>query len=315
MHSDAVKEIHVISRSKNSHPSSKVKVVKGDLTDPSCLRDLDNDFDCVIHIAGLYDFSSSYSDNYLNNVVATSQLLAWAKEQEKAPHFHFISTYAVGAGRWDFHEPEEPLKNLPPEDRFYPYSKALAEESVIKSTLPYTIYRPGIIVGDTEKGHFENLNGPYYIISLLSQLNKVRLLPKLPVLPLPAVREAFLPLVPVDSVAKAIVAGVMDYKKSDGKIYGLYRSGELTCENFFNQVISHFNLKCKPLFVGIGHKKVLELQKYITDIPEEVFLYANEVPNLVNSQFGKDFPDLEMPRFDEYAEAFFSGYQAMNGDF
>ena len=315
MNHDSISELLVVSRSKRTHPSPKVKVIQGDLTDPTCLRGINRDIDAIVHIAGLYDFSKPYSDNYLNNVVATSQIIAWAKDLPRKPHFHFISTYAVGAGNWAYHEPELPLKILPPESRYYSYSKALAESTVTTSTLPFTIYRPGIIVGDSVTGQFENLNGPYYILSLLSQLNKMGLLTKMPFIPLPADKNGLLPLVPVDMVAKSIVSGVLRSEEVQGSIYGIYRNGSVTCEDFVESVKAYFKLNFKPIYVGVGHPKLLKIQRFVTQIPEEVFIYATEVHDLPNPRYLVDFPDHVIPVFSEYSKSFYDGFLAMNGDF
>ena len=313
--SDTFEQIIVITRSKKTHPSEKVKVVKGDLTDPQCLKRVSDSIDAVIHIAGLYDFGKGYAENYLHNVVATSQVVAWIKNLPRPVPIHFISTYAVGAGRWSSHEPEGLQKTLPEESRHYAFSKSMAEHSIARSGLPYVIYRPGIIVGDSVQGKFENLNGPYYILKLLSNLNRSGLLAKLPAVPIPAHRDAFLPLVPVDLVAQVIAEGVKDQNNHLNKVYGIYDESSTTCAAFMDAVKAHWGLNFRPVFVQEFPRRLLRLQRHLTKIPPEVFLFANEVRSLSNPIFLSDFPNHRIPTFETYKEVFFEGFERMNGVF
>ena len=79
---------------------------------------------------------------------------------------------------------------------YYEESKGLAEKLVRSYGLPYTIFRPGMIVGNSENGRIRNFNTIYYVLKLMLQ-------GKLGVIPVS--EDQKLNIVPVDYVAEAIV--------------------------------------------------------------------------------------------------------------
>ena len=79
---------------------------------------------------------------------------------------------------------------------YYEQSKGLAEKLVKESGLPYTICRPGMIVGHSKNGRIRNFNTIYYVLKLMLQ-------EKLRVIPVSAGQK--LNIVPVDYVADAVV--------------------------------------------------------------------------------------------------------------
>lgn len=86
-----------------------------------------------------------------------------------------------------------------PADTFcghYEESKAAAEALVRQFGLPYSICRPGMIIGSSEDGHIRSFNTIYYVMKLI-------LTGKLTVLPIS--RQQKLNVVPVDAVAQAAV--------------------------------------------------------------------------------------------------------------
>lgn len=93
----------------------------------------------------------------------------------------------------------------------YEKSKALAEDLVRISGLPFSICRPGMIVGDSTTGRAKNFNTIYYVLKLF-------LLGKMPILPISP--DTGLNLVPVDYVADAVVRIGAD-DDAEGKIFHL----------------------------------------------------------------------------------------------
>lgn len=84
---------------------------------------------------------------------------------------------------------------------------------------------------------------------------------------------------------------------------------------FIEAIKDHWKLSFRPVFVQDMPERILNLQNMITRIPPEVFRYSIEVASLNNKKFQSDFPKHQIPSFDEYKEAFFDGFEAMNGKF
>ena len=93
----------------------------------------------------------------------------------------------------------------------YEESKAQAEGLVRSSGLPYQIYRPSMIVGDSLTGKIRTFNTVYYVLKLM-------LRNQLPFMP--TARSQKLNLIPVDEVAQAISALLL-HEEATGGTYHL----------------------------------------------------------------------------------------------
>ncbi|TKS55562.1 NAD-dependent epimerase/dehydratase family protein [Mesohalobacter halotolerans] len=74
-----------------------VKFIKADLRFPEQYQDLDKDFDFIIHFAAQPGLSkdSTFQSYVDNNILATYQLIQFAKQQKHLKHFFNISTSSV----------------------------------------------------------------------------------------------------------------------------------------------------------------------------------------------------------------------------
>ena len=85
----------------------------------------------------------------------------------------------------------------------HPYFQTKHEsEAVVReeAEVPWRIYRPGIVVGHSETGEMDKVDGPYYFFKLLQRARN--LLP--PWIPGIGIEGREINLVPVDFVAKAM---------------------------------------------------------------------------------------------------------------
>ncbi len=143
------------------------------------------------------------------NREGTEHVCTFAREISNLKRFIFISTAYV-AGQQKGRIMESPPKG----EMFsslYEKSKAMAEELVRSSSLPWTICRPGMIVGHSRTGRVKNFNTIYYVLKLM-------LTGKLPMLPVR--KDLGLNLVPVDYVADCTVKIGLS-EESEGRIYHL----------------------------------------------------------------------------------------------
>ncbi|MCP5007008.1 MAG: NAD-dependent epimerase/dehydratase family protein, partial [Planctomycetes bacterium] len=153
----------------NAQYFGNIEIYEGDITSPflglgQCVYDrLAVEIDEVFHCAAATHFESSGAGE-LNtiNVHGTENVLRFAHEG-RIKRFHYISTAYV-AGKQNCTVYEDELTNEPTFNNEYEKTKFLAEKMVIEysrsNRVPYTIYRPGIIVGDSTTGFtckFENV--------------------------------------------------------------------------------------------------------------------------------------------------------------
>jgi len=160
---------------------------------------LNNKVDHFFHLGAVYSLEADPSVELMTNVDGTRNALCFA-QTIRAKRFHHMSSIAAaglyqGVFREDMFEEAERLE--------HPYfaSKFQAEKIVREECrLPWRIYRPGIVVGDSKTGEMDKVDGPYYFFKLIQKLRKI--LP--PWLPVIGVEGGRINLVPVDFVVSAL---------------------------------------------------------------------------------------------------------------
>jgi NAD(P)-dependent dehydrogenase (short-subunit alcohol dehydrogenase family) len=160
---------------------------------------LNNKVDHFFHLGAVYSLEADPSVELMTNVDGTRNALCFA-QTIRAKRFHHMSSIAAaglyqGVFREDMFEEAERLE--------HPYfaSKFQAEKIVREECrLPWRIYRPGIVVGNSKTGEMDKVDGPYYFFKLIQKLRKI--LP--PWLPVIGVEGGRINLVPVDFVVSAL---------------------------------------------------------------------------------------------------------------
>jgi thioester reductase-like protein len=157
----------------------------------------------IFHLAAIYDLSVKREVALAVNVEGTKRLLEFALAATKLERLQYVSTCYV-SGRFPGIFRERDLERGQSFNNFYEESKYLAEIEVRRAAnagLPTTVYRPGIVVGDSKSGATQKYDGPYPILRwLLKQ-------PTVAVLPVPSdVDRLRANLVPRDFVVDAVAA-------------------------------------------------------------------------------------------------------------
>ncbi|WOJ97641.1 SDR family oxidoreductase [Congregibacter brevis] len=157
--------------------------------------------DHFFHLAAIYDMEADAESQRVSNVNGTAQAIALAKAL-KAGCFHQVSSIAA-AGLYEGTFTEDMFEEAGALDHPYFLTKHESEGLVRKeTTMNWRIYRPGMVVGHSETGEMDKIDGPYYFFELLDKLSKVT--PE--GLPLIMNKAGLLNIVPVDFVVDA-----MDY--------------------------------------------------------------------------------------------------------
>ncbi len=151
------------------------------------------------HVAAIYDMTASDELNEELNVGGTRAALSLADTLD-AGCFHQVSSVATaGDYRGVFDETMfDEGQRLP---SAYHRTKYESERIVREeATVPWRVYRPAVVVGHSETGSMDKVDGPYYFFPLLKRLRDS--LPSW--LPMIGIDLGDTNVVPVDYVAKAM---------------------------------------------------------------------------------------------------------------
>lgn len=148
----------------------------------------------VIHAGAETGFTKSSYELEITNHTGTRNMLTFAGGIRDLRRFVYVSTaYVAGQKKGIVMENDPVAVEF---SSLYEKSKAKAETLVRASGLPFSICRPGMIVGDSETGWIGTFNTIYYVL-------KQMLLGKMPVLPVSP--DTSLNIVPGDYVAESIL--------------------------------------------------------------------------------------------------------------
>jgi NAD(P)-dependent dehydrogenase (short-subunit alcohol dehydrogenase family) len=154
----------------------------------------------VYHLAAVYDLEASEADNELANVEGTRHVVRFTESIRG--RIHHVSSIAVAGSRWKGKFTEDMFAEGQVVDHPYYRTKYDAEKIVRESSAPFRIYRPGLVVGSSETGEADKIDGPYYAFKLLQRLRNA--IP--PWVPLIGLEGGEINVVPVDFVARALDA-------------------------------------------------------------------------------------------------------------
>ena len=151
------------------------------------------------HLAAVYDLRADAAAQIEANVEGTRRAVALAEALEAGCFHHMSSIAAAGLYEGTFREDMfEEAENL---DHPYFSTKHEAERVVRNEcTRPWRIYRPGIVVGQSDTGEMDKIDGPYYFFKAIQKLRNA--LPKW--FPAVGLEGGRLNLVPVDYVVAAV---------------------------------------------------------------------------------------------------------------
>ncbi len=183
----------------------RVVAVSGDLTKPALglsaadREALTGKIRHFFHLAAMYDLQATAEANQAANIDGTQHAIQCA-EALKARCFHHTSSIAVaGLYRGTFRE--DMFEEATGLDHPYFRTKHDSEGLVRKHcSIPWRVYRPGIVVGHSETGEIDKIDGPYYFFKLIQKMR--RMLP--PWVPTLGLEGGRVNLVPVDFVARAM---------------------------------------------------------------------------------------------------------------
>ena len=166
---------------RDAELSRRVRIVAGDITEAGLGLGTDAlaDVTEAWHLAAVYDLAVSLSIADAVNVTGTRNVLRALENCPNLARLHYFSTCYV-SGRYAGPFSEDQLEVGAPFNNFYEESKHYAEAEVrrhMSAGMPATIYRPSIVVGDSQTGATQKFDGPYYVMQLLLRQGRHAVLP------------------------------------------------------------------------------------------------------------------------------------------
>jgi NAD(P)-dependent dehydrogenase (short-subunit alcohol dehydrogenase family) len=206
--------------------------VVGDLTAPrlgvasEVLKALKGRIDHFYHLAAVYDLQADEQSQVRVNVEGTRNTVEFARAID-AGHLHHVSSIAAaglyeGVFREDMFDEAEGL------DHPYFMTKHESEKIVRRECkVPWSVYRPAMVVGDSKTGEMDKIDGPYYFFKLIQRMRQI--LP--PWMPSIGLEGGRINIVPVDFVVDAI-DHISHHHHTSGRCYHLvdpqgYRVGDV----------------------------------------------------------------------------------------
>ena len=164
------------------------------------------------------------------NVEGTRRVIELCRDLKRLRRLNHMSTAFVSGSRQgiiaeDELELGQSFRNPYEETKYQ--AEVLVQDAA--AHLPVSIYRPSIVVGDSNTGEIDRLDGPYYLGILLVTS------PLAVPLPLPGDTSAPLNVVPVDFVIDAMLA-LSEHPEAEGEIFHLVDPNPMSSRRVYERI-------------------------------------------------------------------------------
>ena len=291
------------------HARGRIELLEGDITSPelgvhpSATRELEQ-VNEVWHLAAVYDLATGAAAARSVNVGGTARVLEFCRSRPAPCRLHYVSTCYV-SGEYDGAFAEDALDLGKTFRNHYESTKFEAEQLVrgaMSGGLAATVYRPGIVVGDSQTGATQKYDGPYFLAAFLRRQLRVAVVP--------AVGDpdrVKVCLVPRDFVVDAMdVLSVLD--RSLGRTYALTDPDPPTVRELVDTFAARLDQRVVwvPLPLGITRAVVGTVPglERLLGLPAEALDYFASPTTYPTTNTVADLAGtgLECPPFASYAD-------------
>ena len=301
--------------------AERVTLIGGDISKPdfgisaSDAGKLEGRIDHFFHLAAIYDLRAPPEQVMNANVAGVANALAFAKAVS-AGCFHHVSSI-VAAGLYEGVFREDMFEEARGLEHPYYASKHKGEGLVRAQTeIPWRIYRPGIVVGDSRTGEIDKIDGPYYFFKLIQKIRDF--VPSW--VPMVGIEGGRINVVPVDFVIAA-----MDHLAHldglNGRTFHLMDPNPLHVGDMLNVLAkaahgppfivkvnaSLFGLAPRALTRGLmaltPFKRMRKMMMKELGLPDDIFMFVN-YPTRFDSRETHNLlrpAGIVVPPFEDYA--------------
>ncbi|WP_263789220.1 SDR family oxidoreductase [Salinibacter sp.] len=156
--------------------ADRATVLPGDITEPDL--GLGAHYDAVadritraVHLAAVYDLTIPREVGWQVNVEGTRHVLDLLAQSPNLERFGYVSSAYVSGGRTGTIREDELVheagfKNFYEETKYH--AEVLVQDRM--DAIPTLVFRPGIVVGDSETGETDKFDGVYFVLNALRRL-------------------------------------------------------------------------------------------------------------------------------------------------
>jgi NAD(P)-dependent dehydrogenase (short-subunit alcohol dehydrogenase family) len=287
----------------------KLGVARGDLTK------LKGKVKHFYHLGAVYDLEASAEAMEKANITGTKGALEFA-EAVNAGCFHLVSSIAA-AGLYRGTFSEDMFEEA--EELDHPYHRTKHDsEAMVRANgrIPFRVYRPGAVLGHSQTGFIDKIDGPYYFFKALQKLRESW--PRW--IPLVGIEGGYINVVPVDFVVDALVH-LSHQPKLDGRCFHLTdpkvrRVGEIlnvfaraahAPEMAFRLDPKVFAMLPEPVTQSVGRSKPIQnvFNQLLRDlqVPRSVLQFINYPTRFDSTATQKllDKAKIRVPALEDYA--------------
>jgi thioester reductase-like protein len=310
---DAAQDSLDVLAAAHAHTRGRLELVKGDITiaglgiEKAKAAELRRSLWQAFHLAAVYDLAVARELGRRVNVDGTRNVLDFVSEAPSFERLQYVSTaYVSGTAHGVFRETDldvgQGFKN------HYEETKFQAEVEVVRSRVPATIYRPGVVVGDSRTGETAKFDGPYLVLRLMERLPSPGVFFRI------GTNRGTVNIVPVDFVVEAM-ARLAVTSASSGRTYHLcdpqpHSPVELS-EMFARATGRRFVFVPVPLGVARACFAPRAVQQFF-GMPQEALDYFHDTVRHDTQVASRDLGALgiECPRLADYLPRLVAFYAA-----
>lgn len=255
----------------------------------------------VWHLAAIYNLAVPESLAYKVNVSGTIGVLDFCEACSKLERFNYISTCYVSGERTGLIFEDE-LDEGQGHNNHYESTKFWAEVEVQRRSheIPTAIFRPSIVVGDSQTGETDKYDGPYYLFQVFKNLPSW--------MPVPNIGrgEAVVNIIPADFAARAL-AHIGLEEGHEGTVFQLADPNPMKARDIVALTLDLLGRKKAPgtvppklLDAALANRKVEEFM----GVPREVVDYFNHEARYDTSNTLRALGDTEIrsPHLSSYLQ-------------
>ncbi|HXK11410.1 MAG TPA: SDR family oxidoreductase [Vicinamibacteria bacterium] len=310
---DAARSAVAALEAEHAHARGRIGLVAGDITvrglgiEAKKAKELRRTLGQVWHLAAVYDLAVARDVGRRINVEGTKNVLEFCGLASNLERLQYVSTaYVSGTARGTFRETDldvgQGFKN------HYEETKFQAEVEVVRSKVPRTIYRPGVVVGDSKTGETAKFDGPYFVLRVMERMPSPGIFFRI------GIGFGTVNIVPVDFVVESMAA-LSSAPASLDRTYHLCdpqpHSPADLAEMFAEAIGKRFAYVPVPLAVAKGLFSPKPVQRFF-GMPVQALDYFDDPVRHDTTQATQDLGELgiECPRLGDYVPRLVEFYRA-----
>jgi thioester reductase-like protein len=285
----------------------RLRIIIGDVSDMdlglagSEVKGLAAEVTTIYHLAGIYYLGVPREVAERVNIQGTSNVVELAGDCRRLRRLCHWSTVAVSGKRRGV-VLEEELDEGQGYRNFYEETKLEAEKIARAASrrMPVTIFRPGVIVGDSQTGEIDRFDGPYSLMVLIVQG------PLDLGLPLPGRGVAPLHLVPIDFAVDAAYALSLD-ERAAGMTFHLIDPNPFSARQVYDLVAERAQKRRPRGFIPSGLARAVMRTPGLERLARVPRMFLESFDHLVmynckNTMALLKGTGIECPSFDAYVD-------------